>query len=160
MNDNINKFQNTQLPIRFIFFRISKNRCIDASVADTGTYQFLNCKMTVNVVVGLQVPAACCILEPNSPVGIYRPADDRCEVNPTSTNSYLYKVRERKLVPYKSVICDALTSRDVSSVFFPFSFQSFTSPFSFLFLSAFSSIFPWNKQSILVGQNEFLLKNG
>jgi hypothetical protein len=39
------------------------------------------------------VPASCCILEPNTPVGIYRPADDRCEVNPTTSNSYLYKVR-------------------------------------------------------------------
>ncbi len=39
------------------------------------------------------MPASCCILEPNTPVGIYRPADDRCEVNPTTSNSYLYKVR-------------------------------------------------------------------
>lgn len=50
--------------------------------------------------INRQVPAACCILEPNSPVGVYRPADDRCEVNPTTSNSYLYKGCFNKFTTY------------------------------------------------------------
>jgi len=34
------------------------------------------------------IPAACCILEPGQPVNVLRPADDRCERYPSTTNSY------------------------------------------------------------------------
>jgi len=37
------------------------------------------------------VPAACCILEPGLPPGVYRPADENCEELPTTTNSYKNK---------------------------------------------------------------------
>lgn len=34
------------------------------------------------------VPAACCILEPDLPPGVYRPVDENCETYPTNINSY------------------------------------------------------------------------
>jgi len=34
------------------------------------------------------VPAACCILDPDHPPGVFIPADENCQKTPTTTNSY------------------------------------------------------------------------